>query len=270
MLAQTADHMATTTVTLHKPTLDSRVGLTLESAYAGDAGHPRVLSLAAGSIAAKVGLLPGVIVVTKCGSAVATDKEGTDLIKDCAGPVVLEVLRAAAAPPNTKALKKEKSKRVQLVMFRGAGVGGPVDHDDDLASPPLGPTAAAHPARLLPTGTELGVKRALSFPRSGTRPSTPPCSPKLNPSMETPMPKRRRCGAPNAPQRNPLRADHGAPAGATIVDTLWRARHGSSGRAASRLRVTSRTLDESISDAVGLRARDRRLKRPTPRSTTTD
>ena len=32
--------MATTTVTLHKPTLDSRVGLTLESAYAGDAGHP--------------------------------------------------------------------------------------------------------------------------------------------------------------------------------------------------------------------------------------
>ena len=70
--------MATTTVTLHKPTLDSRVGLTLESAYAGDAGHPRVLSLAAGSIAAKVGLLPGVIVVTKCDSAVATDKEGTD------------------------------------------------------------------------------------------------------------------------------------------------------------------------------------------------
>ena len=102
--------MATTAVKLHKPTLDSRVGLTLESAYRGDAGHPRILSLAAGSIAAKAGLLKGDIVVSIGGTAVATDKEGTGLIKDCAGPVVLEVLRAAAAPPNAKALKKERSK----------------------------------------------------------------------------------------------------------------------------------------------------------------
>ena len=160
--------------------------------------------------------------------------------------------------------------RVQLVMQRGADGGGPVvDFDNDLASPPLWPrTAAAHPARQLRTGTELGVKRALSFPP----PSTPPCSPKLNLSaVETPMPKRQRSHAPNAPQRNPLRADHRAPAGATIVDTPWRARHGSSGRVASRVRDTpARTLDESICDAVGLRQRDRRLNRPAPRSTTTD
>ena len=160
------------------------------------------------------------------------------------------------------------------LMQRGADGGGPVlAHDNDLASPPLWPrTAAAHPARQLRTGTELGVKRALSFPPSDTLPSTPPCSPKLNLSaVETPMPKRQRSHAPNAPQRNPLRADHRAPAGATIVDTPWRARHGRSGRVASRVRdAPSRTLDESICDAVGLRQRDRRLNRPAPRSTTTD
>ena len=94
-------------------------------------------------------------------------------------------------------------------------------HDDDLFSPPLGP-AAAHPARQLRSGTELGVKRALSFPP----PSTPPCSPKLNLSaVETPMPKQQRTSAPNAPLRNPLLSCccRRAPASA---------RHGSSGRVA--------------------------------------